>query len=144
MSTDPSGRVAGPTNGPHFKKRDVTREVTCGDTSFRTFLRTVDGVRIDSVYNPAAAGRVTGKDASRPPSHDLAFVIAHGFTGDVDRPHVRRVARAFARHGELWVEPGTGRAENATPRDCRTGQGMGPWPGRASLTVFTVKRLRNQ
>ncbi|GAB3183033.1 alpha/beta fold hydrolase [Streptomyces incanus] len=64
-------------------------------------MRTVDGVRIDSVYNPAAAERMTGKDASRPPSRDLVFVIAHGFTGDVDRPHVRRVARAFARHGAV-------------------------------------------
>lgn len=29
------------------------------------------------------------------------FVIAHGFTGAVDRPHIRRVARAFGRHGAV-------------------------------------------
>ncbi|MEU2979333.1 alpha/beta hydrolase [Streptomyces hirsutus] len=101
MSTGPSGHVARSANGPHFKIRGVTREVTWGGTSFRTFLRTVDGVRINSVYNPAAAERVTGKDISRPPSHGLVFVIAHGFTGNADRPHVRRIVRAFARHGAV-------------------------------------------
>ncbi|MFI8303599.1 alpha/beta hydrolase [Streptomyces sp. NPDC085927] len=101
MSTGPSGHVARSTNGPHFKTRGVTREVTQDGTSFRAFLRTVDGVRIDSVYNPAAAEKVIGKDIPRPPSRDLVFVIAHGFTGGVDRPHVRRVARAFARHGAV-------------------------------------------
>lgn len=101
MSTVPSGHVARSTNGPHFKTRGVRREVTHGGTSFRTFLHTVDGVRIDSVYNPVAAERVTGEGNSRPPSRDLVFVIAHGFTGDVDRPHVRRVARAFARRGAV-------------------------------------------
>ncbi|OIK05655.1 alpha/beta hydrolase [Streptomyces monashensis] len=29
------------------------------------------------------------------------FVIAHGFTGDVDRPHVRRVAGVLARYGAV-------------------------------------------
>src|SRR5690606_18460967 len=29
------------------------------------------------------------------------FVVAHGFTGDVDRPHLRRVARALTRHGAV-------------------------------------------
>ena len=29
------------------------------------------------------------------------FVVAHGFTGDVDRPHVRRVAEAFAQYGAV-------------------------------------------
>ncbi|MPY64389.1 alpha/beta hydrolase [Streptomyces spongiae] len=63
----------------------------------RRFLRTSDGVTIDSVYEPCAAVY----DASAPLSRDLAFVVAHGFTGDVDRPHVRRVARAFARYGAV-------------------------------------------
>ncbi len=58
----------------------------------RTFLRTADGVAIDSVYEPGA-----GADSSG----DLVFVIAHGFTGDADRPHIRRVARAFARYGAV-------------------------------------------
>ncbi|GAA4787021.1 alpha/beta fold hydrolase [Streptomyces ziwulingensis] len=29
------------------------------------------------------------------------FVVAHGFTGDVDRPHLRRIAEALARHGAV-------------------------------------------
>ncbi|MDR6974559.1 pimeloyl-ACP methyl ester carboxylesterase [Streptomyces sp. 3330] len=29
------------------------------------------------------------------------FVVAHGFTGDVDRPHVRRVASVLARYGAV-------------------------------------------
>lgn len=40
-------------------------------------------------------------DASRTPSDDPVFVIAHGFTGDVDRPHVRRVADVLARYGAV-------------------------------------------
>ncbi len=63
----------------------------------RTFLHTDDGVTIDSVYDPGAVVY----DASRPPAGDLAFVVAHGFTGDVDKPHVRRVAEAFTRHGAV-------------------------------------------
>ncbi|CAM5649432.1 Alpha/beta hydrolase OS=Streptomyces aurantiogriseus OX=66870 GN=GCM10010251_71720 PE=4 SV=1 [Streptomyces aurantiogriseus] len=63
----------------------------------RTFLHTADGISIDSVYDPAAAVY----DASRPPSRDLVFVVAHGFTGDVDRPHLRRVASAFTAYGAV-------------------------------------------
>jgi pimeloyl-ACP methyl ester carboxylesterase len=63
----------------------------------RTFLRTADGVTIESVYDPKDAVY----DASASPPGDLAFVIAHGFTGDADRPHVRRVAKAFARYGAV-------------------------------------------
>ncbi|ELS54257.1 putative Hydrolase [Streptomyces viridochromogenes Tue57] len=63
----------------------------------RTFLHTDDGVTIDSVYDPGAVVY----DSSRPTAVDLVFVVAHGFTGDVDRPHVRRVAKAFARHGAV-------------------------------------------
>ncbi|MFE1309244.1 alpha/beta hydrolase [Streptomyces sp. NPDC058755] len=67
----------------------------------RTFLRTADGVPVDSVYNPAAVVYEATPDTSRPPSLDLVFVIAHGFTGDVDRPHVRRVAGVLARYGAV-------------------------------------------
>ncbi len=63
----------------------------------RTFLHTDDGVTVDSVYDPAAVVY----DSSRPPAGDLVFVVAHGFTGDVDRPHVRRVVEAFARYGAV-------------------------------------------
>lgn len=44
---------------------------------------------IDAVYEPGAGAR------------DLVFVVAHGFTGDADRPHVRRVARSFSRYGAV-------------------------------------------
>ncbi|MGX1270863.1 pimeloyl-ACP methyl ester carboxylesterase [Streptomyces phaeoluteigriseus] len=63
----------------------------------RTFLRTADGISIDSVYDPGAVVY----DASTPPSRDLVFVVAHGFTGDADRPHVRRIASVLARHGAV-------------------------------------------
>jgi pimeloyl-ACP methyl ester carboxylesterase len=63
----------------------------------RTFLYTDDGVTIDSVYNPSAVVY----DASTPPSSRPAFVIAHGFTGDLDRPHVRRVAKALSQYGAV-------------------------------------------
>ncbi|MEW1647144.1 alpha/beta fold hydrolase [Streptomyces sp. NPDC091219] len=63
----------------------------------RTFLRTDDGVTIDSVYEPGSAVY----DASRSPSGDPVFVVAHGFTGDVDKPHVRRVAEALAPYGAV-------------------------------------------
>jgi pimeloyl-ACP methyl ester carboxylesterase len=63
----------------------------------RTFLHTADGVTIDSVYDPGAAVY----DASASSPGDVVFVVAHGFTGDVDRPHVRRIAAAFARYGAV-------------------------------------------
>lgn len=89
MSTGPAGHVARSTVRPHSE--------TIRRTPLRTFLHTVDGVTIDSVYEPGAVVY----DASRPPSGDLAFVVAHGFTGDADKPHVRRVAEAFARYGAV-------------------------------------------
>ncbi|MET9255863.1 alpha/beta fold hydrolase [Streptomyces sp. NPDC003717] len=61
-------------------------------TPARTFLRTPDGVRVDAVYEPGAAGRDVA---------DLVFVVAHGFTGDADRPHVRRIAAALAEYGAV-------------------------------------------
>ncbi|MEU9475739.1 alpha/beta fold hydrolase [Streptomyces sp. NPDC048191] len=67
----------------------------------RTFLRTADGIPIDSVYDPGALVYETGPDAFRSPSRDLVFVVAHGFTGDVDRPHVRRVAGVLRAHGAV-------------------------------------------
>ncbi|GKQ36969.1 alpha/beta hydrolase [Streptomyces sp. A012304] len=63
----------------------------------RTFLHTADGVSIDSVYDP---GPVVYETCG-PSADHLVFVLAHGFTGDVDRPHVRRVAAALARHGAV-------------------------------------------
>ncbi|MER6631802.1 alpha/beta fold hydrolase [Streptomyces sp. NPDC000987] len=89
MNTGPAGHVARSTLRPHCE--------TGRREPLRTFLRTVDGVAVDSVYDPAAAV----PDPSRPSAGDLVFVVAHGFTGDVDRPHVRRVVTALARHGAV-------------------------------------------
>ncbi|PZT69173.1 alpha/beta hydrolase [Streptomyces sp. SW4] len=76
--------MARSTHGPHSETpgRTVPRRRA------RTFLRTSDGVRIDAVYEPGS-GR------------DPVFVLAHGFTGDADRPHVRRIAATLARHGAV-------------------------------------------
>ncbi|GGT38990.1 alpha/beta hydrolase [Streptomyces chromofuscus] len=63
----------------------------------RTFLHTADGVRIDAVYEP---GEVV-YETSAPPFDHPAFVVAHGFTGDADKPHVRRIARVLARYGAV-------------------------------------------
>ncbi|MCM1968767.1 MULTISPECIES: alpha/beta hydrolase [Streptomyces] len=89
MSTGRAGHVARSTPVPNSE--------TSRQAAIRTFLRTKDGVSIDSVYDPSA---VVYKTESAP-SRDLVFVIAHGFTGDVDRPYVRRVARAFAQYGAV-------------------------------------------
>jgi pimeloyl-ACP methyl ester carboxylesterase len=87
MSIDPAGRVVRSTVSPHSETRRPA--------PIRTFLHTDDGVTINSVYDPPSFVY----DASRPRARDLVFVIAHGFTGDVDRPHVRRVVEAFTRYG---------------------------------------------
>jgi len=70
---------------------------TARRTPLRTILTTDDGVAIDSVYDP---GTVV-YDASRPSAGDLVFVLAHGFTGDVDKPHVRRVVAALTRRAAV-------------------------------------------
>jgi pimeloyl-ACP methyl ester carboxylesterase len=87
MSSGPAGHVARSTRRPHAE--------TSRRAPARTFLRTADGVLIDAVYTPGAA--VPGAAGAR----NAVFVVAHGFTGDADRPHVRRIATAFARHGAV-------------------------------------------
>lgn len=89
MSTGPAGHVARSTVCPNPETSRAAR--------LRTFLHTEDGVPIDSVYEPSPVVY----DVSRPPAGDLVFVVAHGFTGAVDRPQVRRVAEAFARYGAV-------------------------------------------
>lgn len=100
MSNGSAGHVARSTVRPH----DETR----GRARIRTFLRTADGVAIDSVYDPGSAVHEPGvapggtpPDTSRTASRGPVFVVAHGFTGDVDRPHVRRVAARLARYGAV-------------------------------------------
>ncbi|MFF4039897.1 alpha/beta hydrolase [Streptomyces sp. NPDC001816] len=93
MSNRPAGHAARSTVRPNPE--------TGRRAPNRTFLHTADGVPVHSVYNPAAVVYEAASDTSRPPSSDLVFVIAHGFTGDVDRPHVRRVAGVLARYGAV-------------------------------------------
>ncbi|MCX4738253.1 alpha/beta hydrolase [Streptomyces antibioticus] len=89
MSTGPAGHTARSADSPHSE--------TPRDPRLRTFLHTADGVTIDSVYDPGAAVY----DMRTPSTGRPVFVVAHGFTGDVDRPHVRRAAEAFARYGAV-------------------------------------------
>ncbi|MFI6409146.1 alpha/beta hydrolase [Streptomyces sp. NPDC050548] len=89
MNAGTAGHVARSTVRPNSE--------TIRRTPLRTFLHTDDGVTIDSVYDPAVAVY----DASPPSSGDLVFVVAHGFTGDVDKPHVRRVVEAFTQYGAV-------------------------------------------
>ncbi|MEU4883001.1 alpha/beta hydrolase [Streptomyces althioticus] len=112
MGTDAAGHVARSTIRPYPETPDVTRD----GAPTRTFLRTADGVAIDSVYEPGGVvydpGKVVYESAGEGSrkgsgnavpgdSQGLVFVIAHGFTGDADRPHVRRVAQVFARYGAV-------------------------------------------
>ncbi|MEU2625120.1 alpha/beta fold hydrolase [Streptomyces sp. NPDC007157] len=89
MSNGPAGHVARSVIRPNCE--------TSRSTPIRTFLRTDDGVSVDSVYDPASVVY----DGSQPPSRDLVFVLAHGFTGDVDRPHVRRVVAALTDYAPV-------------------------------------------
>ncbi|WP_345646251.1 alpha/beta hydrolase [Streptomyces tremellae] len=70
----------------------------------RAVLGTEDGVRIEAMYAPCTAdvagdSRVDGGAHPRvaDSAHRTAVVVAHGFTGSVDRPAVRRAAGVFAR-----------------------------------------------
>ncbi|MFG2679510.1 alpha/beta hydrolase [Streptomyces sp. NPDC048392] len=92
MSNRPTGHVARSTCRPVNRPHSETPGEAPRRAPARTFLRTADGVLIDAVYEPGPADH----EAS-----DLVFVVAHGFTGDADRPHVRRIAAAFARHGAV-------------------------------------------
>ncbi|MGW0184529.1 alpha/beta hydrolase [Streptomyces sp. NPDC003362] len=104
MSSGPAGHVARSTPRSTVRPHSETAGLI-GSARLRTYLHTSDGVRIEAVYDPAAvvydSARSPSSDASRPSADHPVFVIAHGFTGDVDRPHVRRVARALARHGAV-------------------------------------------
>ncbi|MEU2025011.1 alpha/beta fold hydrolase [Streptomyces sp. NPDC016469] len=67
----------------------AVRPVTC--VPLRAALRADDGTWIEAVYDPC-----TGDDDG-----DTAIVVAHGFTGSVDRPAVRRAVRTFARYAAV-------------------------------------------
>ncbi|MEW2219979.1 alpha/beta hydrolase [Streptomyces sp. NPDC006990] len=66
-------------------------------TAVRKELRTADGVRIEARYEPYA-GPATGSGTAGDPG---AIVLAHGFTGALDRPAVRRAATAFTAHAAV-------------------------------------------
>ncbi|WP_079173099.1 alpha/beta hydrolase [Streptomyces monashensis] len=96
MRNRSAGQVAHSTVRPNPETRR--------QEAFRTFLHTTDGIPVDSVYDPGAVVYESPEslpDTSGTPARDLVFVIAHGFTGDVDRPHVRRVAGVLARYGAV-------------------------------------------
>ncbi|MEV3990695.1 alpha/beta fold hydrolase [Streptomyces sp. NPDC049837] len=59
----------------------------------RATLRTPDGVRIEAVHAPHKPNKAPHTASVA----DTAIVVAHGFTGSVDRPAVRRAARVFGR-----------------------------------------------
>ncbi|MDX3853258.1 alpha/beta hydrolase [Streptomyces sp. AK02-01A] len=63
----------------------------------RAVLRTADGVSIEAVYESCTAGFAEDHG----PAGGTAIVIAHGFTGSVDRPAVRRAARVFAQRAAV-------------------------------------------
>jgi pimeloyl-ACP methyl ester carboxylesterase len=52
-------------------------------------LTAADATRIHAEYRPGGGGSGT------------VFVVAHGFTGAVERPALRRAAAVFARHGAV-------------------------------------------
>ncbi|MFE2043630.1 alpha/beta hydrolase [Streptomyces sp. NPDC059477] len=93
MSNGPAGHVARSTT---VRPQSETPE-TASSAASRTFLQTADGVRVEAVYE---RGHVV-YDTLTSPSGQIAFVVAHGFTGDVDKPHVRRIARALRRYGAV-------------------------------------------
>ncbi|GAA2618429.1 alpha/beta fold hydrolase [Streptomyces vastus] len=53
------------------------------------------------MYEPEKGTSAPSTGLSSGPSGELAIVIAHGFTGDLDRPHVRRVAGILAEHAAV-------------------------------------------
>ncbi|MGW7428944.1 alpha/beta hydrolase [Streptomyces sp. NPDC054861] len=83
MSSEAEGR---------FHMVDVS-SITYGPR--RATLLTDDGVRIEAVYEPCTASVTeTGGAAT-------AVVVAHGFTGSVDRPAVRRASRGLAERAAV-------------------------------------------
>ncbi|MFD9601093.1 alpha/beta fold hydrolase [Streptomyces sp. NPDC059970] len=64
----------------------------------RTTLRTDDGVHIEAVYQPCTADAGAAAETS---FDSTAIVVAHGFTGAVDRPAVRRAAGVFAQRAAV-------------------------------------------
>ncbi|MDX3131896.1 alpha/beta fold hydrolase, partial [Streptomyces europaeiscabiei] len=100
MSAGPAGHVTRSFDIPNSETADRTPPRP-SRTPLRRFLRTDDGVNIDAVYDPKAVVYNGSGGTGTPSSGHLAVVVAHGFTGDADRPHVRRVAEVLARYGSV-------------------------------------------
>ncbi|MDX3520310.1 alpha/beta hydrolase [Streptomyces scabiei] len=100
MSAGPAGHVTRSSDIPNSETAGRTSSVP-PRTPLRRFLRTDDGVNIEAVYNPKAVVYKGSAGTGTPSSGHLAFVVAHGFTGHVDRPHVRRVAQELTRYGSV-------------------------------------------
>ncbi|MER5476625.1 alpha/beta fold hydrolase [Streptomyces sp. NPDC002734] len=84
MSTGAAGQTA--------DSGDVPKAETKRRYPRTAFLRTADGVSIHAAYEPGTAVYdPPGAESDHP-----VIVIAHGFTGDLGRPHVRRIARSFS------------------------------------------------
>ncbi|MHB9759781.1 alpha/beta hydrolase [Streptomyces sp. BYX5S] len=78
MSWGPAGDERGSSVWPITERRR------------RVMLRTRDGVAIDAAYDPGPGGPGTP-----------VIVLAHGFSGDLERPHVRRAAAVFAQRAAV-------------------------------------------
>ncbi|MFB8775123.1 alpha/beta hydrolase family protein [Streptomyces broussonetiae] len=102
MSNGPAGHVVRSIRSSAVRPHSETARGN-GSVRLRTFLYTDDGVRIEAVYDPGGVvyENPVARESSPPLSVRPVFVVAHGFTGDVDRPHVRRVARALREHGAV-------------------------------------------
>ncbi|SEQ24103.1 alpha/beta hydrolase [Streptomyces radiopugnans] len=102
MSEDAEGAEGLFRGGTVTQGAGRTGERAPSRTPLRTRLRTDDGVGIDACYQPrdgSSAGRDEG--AARAAGRGLAIVVAHGFTGSLERPAVRRVSQVFARHADV-------------------------------------------
>ncbi|MFG2402039.1 alpha/beta hydrolase [Streptomyces lydicus] len=85
------------TSGP---EADFARSCVPSITSsgHRVSLLTDDGVRIEAAHTPRKAR--AHADPAAPPA-PLAIVLAHGFTGALDRPALLRAAAAFSQHADV-------------------------------------------
>lgn len=63
----------------------------------RAELRTADGVRIEALHEPYAGPRGSASRGGGPG----VIVLAHGFTGSLDRPALRRAATAFTEYAAV-------------------------------------------
>ncbi|MFG3254367.1 alpha/beta fold hydrolase [Streptomyces sp. NPDC048172] len=78
------------------------------DGSIRAVLRTADGIRIEARYEPCAvplppsAPGTPGQGAGPGAGPEApAVVLAHGFTGSLDRPALRRAAAVFRQRAAV-------------------------------------------